>query len=53
MQETNRQAWLLDFGLGHVSSAATACADKMRIYYFYDGPEQFMPVLSKEAVVVP
>lgn len=37
MQETNRQAWLLDFGLGHPSSAATACADKMRICCFYDG----------------
>lgn len=49
MQETYSQAWLLDFGLVHVSSAATACAEKIRIYYFYDGSEQFMPILSKEA----
>lgn len=52
MQETYLQAWLLDFGLGRVSSAATACVEKMRIDYFYDGSEQFMPILRKEDKVV-
>ena len=48
----HRQAGLLDFGLGHVSSAATACAEKMRMYNFYDDSEQFTLFLSKEAVVI-
>lgn len=52
MQETYCQAWLLDFGLGHVSSAATGCAEKLSIYHFYDGSEQLTPFLSKEAMVV-